>query len=410
MMSSQRGFTLLEMLLAVGVIGALMVMVSRVSTEIINQRVAQTAGQQLAAISQISEDVVLRSADGLWPNTSELVTGKSGLGQNIYTTLANNNYVLDGGLLVANSKVEVMYGMSVAGATGPSLVRVITVLKKPYPLAQAVKIARAAGSRGALIRPDVPGVISGAFNNWRYTMASAVSQGLTNAGLAPIGPGEAYVLSYRTLSQSDVLGPYLNKYGTGGRNVMFNDLLMNGNSIIAAKDIDVGTMSATKAARFDQLAVNGDASFQGGIDAGDNVTVKGNLNVSQGDLNVTNGDLKVPGGNVSAKGLRADTLDANDLTTKDITTKTLRVDGGDTLITSNLAVSGGSSLDITGPLKATVVDAETITTKTMKTSSMSVKENATLAGETTINNTAKIDQLVLDGCMVLDNAKYGTCK
>ncbi|HEY1096426.1 MAG TPA: hypothetical protein VGF14_04210, partial [Alphaproteobacteria bacterium] len=182
-----------------------------------------------------------------------------------------------------------------------------------------------------------------------------------------------------------------------------------GNSIVGAENIDVGTLTATRGARFDELAVNGRANFQGGVDAGGAVTIGGDLSVTDGDMSVTNGNLKVPGGNISAKGLRADTLEAEDLTTKDVFTDTLNVEGGDTLITSNLTVSGGASLDITGPLKATVVDAGSITADTVKTQDLAVTGSTSLGGSTTINNTTSIDQLILDGCMKLDGKDYGTC-
>jgi prepilin-type N-terminal cleavage/methylation domain-containing protein len=405
---TQRGLTLLEMLLAVGVIGIMMVMVSRVTSEAILQRDAQAAGEQMARMSQITEDVLLRTNPDMTGFTSYSAKGATtGGAGNINKALANNGYDLDNAnFKIARRPVDVIFALNLAGG-GPGsamfLIRTIVVLKEPLPVLQALKIARAMGSRGGVIRSDSPNEIVSAFGNWTYPVSVPIASRLA---LPVPAADQAYVVAYRAIAPTDSRGPYVDVYGNNGGNVMHTDLLMNGNSIVKIKDIDAGTVTATKAARFDQLAVNGTATFQGGVDAQDAVSVEGDVTVEKGNLSVASGNLEVPGGNVSAKGLRADTLEAEELTTTDLSAKTLTVEGGDTLVTSNLTVSGGATLDITGPLKATVVDADDITTDTLKTTTMNVKEKTTLSGETTINNTANVDQLVLDGCMVLQGVAY----
>ena len=412
-LSSAHGFTLLEMLLAIGSVALLMVMLSKVSTDFIQQRTAQAAGQQMFRMADIAEDALMRSSPVMLGPASAIVDSTHGA--EMYQALLNNDFNVgpNSPFRIANSPVNVLYGINTSGAgpgAGILLFRTMIVLQKAYPITQAIKIARAIGTRGGVIRYDQPGKIISAFGNWSYPMSGVVLANMSSATTGSLQAGEAFVVSYRAIAPSEVTGPYLNVWGRNGGNVMYNDILMNGNSIVKAKDIDAGTVTATKAARFDQLAVNGSADFQGGVDAGDAVNITGNLAIADGDMSVTNGDLKVPGGNVSAKGLRADKLEADDLTTKDLSTKTLTVDGGDTLITSNLTVSGGASFDLTGALKASVVDAEDIKADTMKTKTMDVKGTTTLMGATTINNTANVDQLVLGGCMIMDGKTYGTCR
>lgn len=406
---TQSGFTLLEMLLSVGIIGLVMVGLAAITNDFVQQRIAQAAGQQMNRMAEISEDITLRMSRVIFGNTSASVVkdgNKPGYANDALIALQNNGFPIDSSSFrIANSPADVIIGFDNDTANSTLMLRVIVVLGKPMPLSKATKMARAIGGRGGLIRRDFPGQIRSAFGNWTYTPANGI--------VANLGPymnppdGEAYVVANSSYADTDKRGPYLSRYGGGaGENVMHTDLIMNGNSITNAGDIDVGTLTATKAARFDELAVNGQANFQGGIDANSAVVVKGDLSVTDGDMSVTNGDLQVPGGNISAKGLRADTLEAEDLTTKDVFTDSLTVQGGDTLITSNLTVSGGASIDITGPLKATVVDAGSITTDTMRTGNMIVRDTATLSGATTIQNTTSIDQLILDGTMCLNGVSY----
>lgn len=411
--STQSGFTLLEMLLSVGILGLVMVGLSAITNDMIQQRIAQSAGQQMTRMAEITEDVILRTAPVIFGNTSALIsTGGGGYPGDALRALQNNGFpIQDSNFRIANSPADVVVGLDNDTANSTLMVRVLVILKKPFPLTKATKIARAIGGRGGIIRSDFPGQIRSAFGNWTYTPANGVATNISPYMNPPAG--EAYVVANISYAESDKRGPYLAREGGGsGENVMHTDLIMNGNSISNVKDIDVGTLTATKAARFDELAVNGQANFQGGIDANSNVIVKGDLSVTDGDLSVTNGDLQVPGGNISAKGLRADTLEAEDLTTKDVFTDSLTVQGGDTLITSNVTVSGGASIDITGPLKATVVDAGNITADTMRTGNLVVRDTTTLSGATTINNTTSIDQLILDGSMCLNGIKYpggGAC-
>jgi prepilin-type N-terminal cleavage/methylation domain-containing protein len=406
----QSGFTLLEMLLTVGIVGLTIVGVAAITTDLSKQRVAQSAGQQMSRIAELTEDTMLRTYEVTMAGAADTLSNASSGGNDFKSTaiavLENNSFPINkSNFLIANSPVDVIYGLVGTGSNNLMMMRIIVVLKKPLPLSQAAKVARAVGGRGGLIRSEFPGVIKSAFGNWEYPISSDLS-GLLAAYSAPPS-GEAYVFAYSAFSQSDKRGPYLSIYGgSQGENVMHTDIMMNGNSIVGAKDIDVGTLSATRAARFDQLAVNGKANFQGSVDANNTMEVKGDLSVTEGNMSVTNGDLQVPGGQITAKGLRADTLEAEDLTTKDVYAENLNVKGGDTLITSNVTVSGGATLDITGPLKATVVDAGSITTDTMKTENLAVKDSTTLGGETTIKNTANIDQLILNGTMCLNHVLY----
>ena len=420
--SSQNGFTLLEMLLAVGITALMMVMISKVSSEFMQQRAAQSAGQQLSRMSDLLEDVMHRMSPTLGGWAAQILStetmaydpnNNSYYGPAALNVLQINNFdIKSNAFRIANSNVNVIYSRSLAsGGAGAGALynRVIVILERPYPLTQAIKMARAIGARGGIIRQDHPTDIISAFGNWTYPMSSELQTAVSTVAASALQTGEAYVVSYSALAQSDIRGPYLNIYGDDNGNVMHTDLIMNGKSIAGAQNIDVGVLSATKGARFDELDVNGKANFQGGVDAGDRVTVKGDLTVSDGDMSVAGGDLNVPGGNVNAKGLRADTLETEDLTTKDLSTENLTVEGGNTLITSNVTVSGGATMDITGPLKASVVDAGQITSDTMKTKDMVVRNAADFQGTTTINNTANINRLVINGCMNLSGQTYGAC-
>lgn len=411
--SRQSGFTLLEMLLAVGVIGIVLVGVSRVITELTEQRMAQAAGQQIERISAIAEDVMLKKNAVIFGNSTIPVSNadpqSTTLQGDVLAMLQTNGFhVNQNNFLIANSPVEVLLGHEANSGTDMLMKRVVVLLEKPMPLLKATKIARAIGSRGGIIRSDYPGQIRSAFGNWVYEPKDGMA-GLLSGVLSPPA-GQAYVVTHITYSNYDISGPYLSRESAGsGENVMHQDILMNGNSIVGAKDIDVSTLTASRAASFDNLAVNGDVNFNGGVDINNNLALEGNLSVTDGNMNVTNGNLEVPGGNITARGLRADVLEAEDLTTKDLYTETLNVEGGDTFIASNVTISGGATIDITGSLKATTVDAGEITTDRIMTEALAVEESATLGGATTINNTVSIDQLVLDGCMSLDGQDYGTC-
>ena len=409
----QSGFTLLEMLLAVGIIGIVMVGVSRVITELTEQRMAQAAGQQLSRISSIAEDVVLKKNAAIFGNTSLSVSSadpqSTTLSGDVLAMLQSNGFPINqNNFLISNSPVEVLIGHEANSGADILMKRVVVFLEKPMPLLKATKIARAIGSRGGIIRSDFPGQIRSAFGNWVYEPKDGMA-GLLSGVLSPPA-GQAYVVTHITYSNYDISGPYLSRESAGsGENVMHQDILMNGNSIVGAKDIDVSTLTASRAASFDNLAVNGDVNFNGGVEINSNLTLEGNLNVTDGNMNVTNGDLEVPGGNITARGLRADILEAEDLTTKDLYTETLNVEGGDTFIASNVTISGGATIDISGSLKATSIDAGEITTDKIMTEALAVEKSTILGGSTTIRNTVNVDQLILDGCMNLGGQDYGVC-
>jgi prepilin-type N-terminal cleavage/methylation domain-containing protein len=411
--SRQSGFTLLEMLLAVGIIGVVLIGISRVITELTEQKLAQAAGQQISRISTIAEDVAMKNFKTIFGNTTSSVSNANptatDLPGDILAMLQNNNFPInESSFRIANSPVEVLIGNEGTAGSDSLITRIVVILENPMPLVRATKIARAIGGRGGIIRSDYAGEIRSAFGNWAYTPKDGMLSLLSRLMNPPAG--YAYVAAHITYSEYDRIGPYLSRIDSGyGENVMQQDIIMNGFSVVGAKDIDVGTLTATRAASFDQLAVSGQANFNGGLDVNNKFNIAGDLAVNEGNLTVSSADLRVPGGNITARGLRADILEAEDLTTKDLYTETLNVEGGNTFIASNVTISGGATLDITGTLKASVVDADEINTSTIMTDSLEVDGNTTLNGTTTINNTVSIDQLILDGCMQMDGKDYGTC-
>lgn len=234
---SESGFSLLELLLVMGVIGILMLGVTQITRSWVEGETTNTAGQHMARVSNIVQKYI--NARGLTlPESDDVLADGAIAGsdwEDLYNMLDEEGLLATDGTLQNPIGSELMITYSNAG--GMHRAAIFTVSN--IPNLRALKIARHVGSTGGTVattptnpNPAAATSAMGAFSQWQIPLADLMPAGSTFPCTRTATEG--CVISVVGYSTEELCGPYLFRdsslCGTAG-NTMHTNLDMNGNSI-----------------------------------------------------------------------------------------------------------------------------------------------------------------------------------
>lgn len=389
-LQNNKGFTLLELLLVVGLAATMIVSFGRLSTLWANRQLADLSGIHMQRITEIVEN--------------HIRTDHPAVGGDITGTIAAN---LPIGLTMTNPlrrdiEVELL-------VTATEYRAIIYTNGAIIPHNKLLPAARAAGASGGLVTNIVTAanIAESAFGLW--------TANLGDFGVGPtVDADGGQLVSYLSFSIDEVFGAYLyrNDMGVGNENLntMFTDLNMNGNAIRAVDSVETNDMDIYNTATIQQLQVDGNTTFAGSVDITGALDV-GNQMVIDGDLTVSNGDVVVDGGTINAASMDVGTARASIINAPDISATSLSVTGANSILASDLTITGGVTIEIDGEIQANTLNANQLTAQGVTTNQMTVNNNVTVNGDAIITGSAVMDVLAVDDCLTIQpsglNDQYG---
>ena len=330
--SRQNGFTLLELLLVVGLSALLIIGVAQMARDWADSENAKGAGVHLQKTSDAVQEFVAANWATLTPVNDAVWDGLNTAGSpwNGLVGALGSAGVLDATTNIINSPVgsPLLIGFNIAGVAPNRTFT--TLVYTPNPVLN--KRVRAAAREGGpfagvwLSYPDVTKA-TGAFNQWQVPDTMLIG-GVSPLYTATPTTDKGYLLSVITINESQMVGPYLYRDFVGGTqyNTMSTPLNMNGNDIKNIAVLSAIRMNVTDTVTTNDLVVNSSSQL--------------------GQLNVGN-DMTVTG-----------SLTANDVTASTLDTPSLTVDNL-TPASGTLSITGNIDLGTTGTLTAPAVTATT---------------------------------------------------
>ncbi len=319
--SRQSGFTLLELLLVVGVAAILMLGAAQMVRSWATTQSAKGAGTQLQNLTSTVNDFVTANWTSLTQATDNIMNDSD------WTDLQTK--LIEGGMIDPNTgqilspigtPLQIAFQIDTADPTN-RIFRTIIFSTRTLPNAKIVAAARQGGAYAgtwAKFPDDVN--IHGAYGQWRKNPSILTSAPI---GLAPPTQTEGYLVSVLEIEEAQAVGPYLYRDAIPnepGANSMGADLDMDGNDITGLNSLETGILTVTDTANFNNMTVTGDSQFPNGMN------VQGQLNTQ--DLNV---------GTLTAGQIAASAISSGLLT---INNGNLIVDGDLDLTTGNLTAAG----------------------------------------------------------------------
>lgn len=275
----QSGFTLLEILLTVGIFAALLVAFMLILQDYSRKEVARATNKYFETVADGAVQV-LRNYDNFnafyalsaAPNTGYQLFADSTLGtqNNNIAPIANPNacsFVLATlppttvqcpRIIPANFRPQSPLGSPVrillSGRiiAGKRQIEIVVITARPRP-SEIVRLAAGmAGANAAVVAPYAAknvALLSNAYASWTKPFFSAGGGGLqgtawyTGEMAASTTAASVYFAHYRYVSEDDVIGDYLYRRNTGvaDHNTMHAPLSLGSNDILGTDNISIGT-------------------------------------------------------------------------------------------------------------------------------------------------------------------------
>lgn len=339
--SREQGFTLLELLLVIGVSAILLLGVSQIARSWAESASARGGGAHLQKVTDVTRNFVEANWSTLTP-TADVVTESMNVGSpwnNFYPLLfnaglldLNTNQILS----PAGTPLSIAYEIDNTIPTQP-VMRATIYSTRPLPNAKVYATAREGGAYAGTWLKHVDAAMNngefalGAFNQWRLPLAKITAAGAPYAGAAAPDILNGYFLSVVEIAQTQAIGPYLYRQAIGGDptlNTMSAPLDMNNNNIDNLGSLSVASLDVTGPTTLQDITVTGVSNFAQGLTVQNNLDVTGAMNVAG---TTTTNALNVAG-TVTTTNLTSATLDTQNLATDVITSATgLTVNGPMTL-------------------------------------------------------------------------------
>ncbi len=404
----ESGFTLLELMLVVGISALLLLGVTRLTQSWIDAERATGAGTHLSRVSH----VVQRYVEARWailPPTNDALTAGG-------EWAALGDILRDEGLLTAGvlrSPLNTPLRISYNNAGG--IYRATIFATQNIPNNMVLRTARQAGNFGGSVTSvgDV-NTARGAFGQWAVPIANI---GGFNC---PVTPRSGCLVALISYTEDLLTGPYLYREDLGNPdlNTMFTDLLMNGRNINGAGNIAASELNVATLANLGDTNVAGTATFNGPATANAGMTVNAGMDVS-GDSNFS-GNLTVNSGTVNTVALNATTVQAPTFRTNQFDAQNLTVGsvGGGNLVVND-AINVNSNVTASGEVYTNTLNAGQINMNngTLTTGRMDVRNTLEINGTVNITSgTVIVDRLVADRCVEIHDSSnpgnyndYGNC-
>ncbi len=387
-LKNQHGFSLLEMLLSVGVIGFIALGFVQMTKDFIDEKQSISAAEHMRVIHEAAYDYLMDT------NTANFATIHGALANNAgqeipFAALTGGGY-LDTGFNQRNG-----FGRDVRvvayriNSLGTSVLELLTTTTgAPLPAERALEITQSFGGQGGLwleINGDPAGrynnnAVVGTYGMWTVpenSLATTLGANIT----APDTQGQtAHAVAYSFINFENELGDYLYRTNVAG-STLFNRMAVNidmsNNNLRGVDDLEMtDTLTVDAVADFRGFArvrggvtVAGDVSTNGDIESMDGLTTTGAntpINIDN-DFSADVVRFTAGGGaqRINSSHAQFNTLSTANLSASDIAASSASVNNGGSFLAvstdvQNITISGanarfevgevtgGGTLDITG--------------------------------------------------------------
>jgi prepilin-type N-terminal cleavage/methylation domain-containing protein len=347
--ASQSGFTLLELLLVVGVAAVLMLGAAQMVRSWATTQSAKGAGTQLQNITSMVNEFVVANWSTL-SQTDNIMNDASWV--DLQTTLIN------GGMVDPNTSqilspigtpLQIAFQIDTADPTN-RIFRTIIFSTRPLPNGKVTAAARQGGAYAGTWTsfPDTANIY-GAYGQWAENPNILLGAPINLP--TPPTQEEGYLVSVFEIEETQAIGPYLYRDvipNAPDANSMGTSLDMDGNDITGLNSLETETLSVLDTANFNNMNVTGNTQFPNGITVDGMLVSNGSMSVS-GDMNLAS-PLTVAG-TVNTGALNVATLQANQVEAASIDTPSLTINNGNLTVDGNVDLGTGTLT--TGTMSAT---------------------------------------------------------
>lgn len=417
--SSHEGFSLLEILLVVGVIATLSLAIIELTNGWANQEKNLSTARHLRLIHNAAESYIRDNFSGI---KTALDTGTGVLEIPVNDTGGLTYYLKDGETYLPstfspiNSYMQTITVLVRDASIGPApeegrIEALVVSSGQPIFLEDAIDIAQAAGSSGGLIAGIDAGTYGTAtfgsvYGSWTTALANYAGLLWDDTNI-PLDTDRAHLAAFIEINYQDIVSDYLYRVeipGAEDANRMEVNLDMNNNNLT-----NTAVLSADRVNVTGNMTVGGAMSIDGGAVLENAVTVTGGLfvqdSIELGDVlaqgNVTTPEMNITGalqGSNGAKLSATDMLVSGGIGTTNMNTVAIEMNGGAIDVNGTGTVSAGEISNV-GLINAGALGASTIRGSTV---------NAT--GGMEVNNAIQVDGNVVfngpveaTGAMALGN-------
>lgn len=386
----QKGFSLLEMLLSVGVIGFIALGFVQMTKDFIDEKQSISAAEHINVIHEAAYDFIMDTSTNNFAGIHGALANNTGQ-EILFADLIAGNY-LDAGFNQRNS-----FGRDVrviayrVNGGGTDVLQILTTTSgAPINQAQALQIAQNLGGKGGLWL-EIAGDPTGRYNNnavvGTYGMwtvpENALATTLGSAITAPDTQGQtAHVTAYSFVNFENELGDYLYRTNVPGStlsNRMAVNIDMSNNNLRGVDDLVIaGTLTVDDVADFrgsarvgGALSVIGDITTNGDVESQNGLVTTGAATPINIDDDFTSDVIRFTGTGgiqrINSSDSQFNTLSTIELSASDIGVDAVDVnnvgsflavdvDVDDISITGANArfevgqVNGGGTLDVTGDI------------------------------------------------------------
>lgn len=419
--TGESGFSLLELLLAIGVTAIMFMGITQVTRSWINKELADSAGSHMNRVASVVERYIeanwIDGTGSLLPETANALTDGDPLWADLPDILEQEGLMTAGTLRTPlGANLRIAYVVDTAGAT--TVYRASIFTETNLPNSAIRQAARKIGATGGTVSsfPDVNSAV-GAFGQWSV----AVGRIMPGGAAFPCARTNERGCLIVVVSKDDtsLCGPFLYR-GTApactAANTMFTTLDMNNQDITNAATIGTEDLNVNQLANLRTTNVGGTATFNGMTTMAAGLDVNNGMDVS-GDANFSN-NVTMDGGTLNATTLNATRIDVSSIDTNTLNAQDMTIANGNLTVDDNVSINGNMS--VAGPgaqAFVSTMNAGAINAGNgeIYVSRMNVINTMEISGAVNITSGTIIsDQLVADSCVRINNGggayeNYGIC-
>ncbi len=366
MTRAERGMSLFETLLAVGVTAVFFAFVINIGNIIAREQAIQAAANYVNQIDQAMNNGlkdpnnfaalygVLQAAGGQGQATINDLRAGTGILNVLPPSPLLGATFPDPGPLNQTYRILLRIADNMANPNDIPVIETFIASQTLVSDDYALRISGALGGKGGALR-DTPnlgvGMIRGAFANWSAPILNLNMTGWFGAVAAAAPPtvnNGGYVVAYHYYDQQRIAKDYLYRINVAGNpnlNRMQGDLDMNNYNVLGVDNIATsGTLTSQQMRVQGNMIVSGDTAITGNMQSDGNSTITGNIEAPGNlALSVNGGTLQTDTATAN-NALFSSTLDAKSMTTNQLSANRVAMSNG------NWNTSGVSSLNAgTGP-------------------------------------------------------------
>lgn len=398
--ANEHGFTLLELLLVVGVCAMIFVGIATITQSWVNTEVATAGGQYLQRVATVTNNFVGANYAAPLTETDDglLLAGTDPTWALLKTSLDQEG-LLPGGTLhdPLGSDLRIAFKIDNADPTNPIFYTTVYGVT-PLPNKKVNEAARQAGNLGGSVTQFRGANAVGAYGQYNLPLTSLTSTPAAFVCTTDISNGCLIAVSSMNLSLLTGSFLYRNDMGDPKYNTMTTDLFMGNHDVTGAKEIDAVNLNSSGTANVGTTNVAGTATFNGPTTAAAGMTVAGAGMTVTGDSSFSN-DVNMDHATLNITTLNSNSIEAPAITTNAFNTSNMAVSGGAVTVNDDINVNG--NVTSTGQVFASTLNAGVINANggDMLVGTVNVQNTMNIQGAVNVTGGAvTVDRMVTDHC------------